>query len=199
MAKRKADRDSFEDNLKGQEDTISRGSIEVCRIMHPDDANIAGNVHGGTALKLIEEGGFVIATRHCNKHAIGDNKQPVIAALARVERTDFLEPMYIGEVAQVYVELGYASKHSLEVKAFVWAENLTSGRRRLTNRACLWYVPVTGSEDARVIAEVPPMEYSSIEEEENGRKRYERQKRARLDKEDHLKELWRSRSFITWS
>ncbi len=170
------------------EDPISRGSIEVCRLMHPDDANIAGNVHGGTVLKLIEEGGFIIATRHCNKN--GSKDEPVIAALARVERTDFLQPMYIGEVAQVHVELGYASKRSLEVKAFVWAENLVTGNRRLTNRASLWYVPVLWGSDLKVIPEVPALEYSTKEEEERGKARYERQKRARLDKEEHLKEVW---------
>jgi len=176
-------------DLKGQEDTISRGSIEVCRLMHPDDANIAGNVHGGTTLKLIEEGGFIIATRHCNMNGSKDHNKPVLAALARVERTDFLQPMYIGEVAQVHVELGYASKHSLEVKAFVWAENLVTGSRRLTNRASLWYVPVTGSEENRLIPEVPAIDYASKEEEERGKERYLRQKRARLDKEEHLKEV----------
>lgn len=36
------------------------------RIMRPDDANIAGNVHGGTVLKMIEEAGAIISTRHCN-------------------------------------------------------------------------------------------------------------------------------------
>lgn len=35
--------------------------------MMPDDSNLAGNVHGGTILKLIEEAGVIIATRHCNK------------------------------------------------------------------------------------------------------------------------------------
>lgn len=176
-------------DLKGQEDSISSGSIEVCRLMHPDDANIAGNVHGGTTLKLIEEGGFIIATRHCNKNGSrGVDHKPMLAALARVERTDFLQPMYIGEVAQVHVELGYASKHSLEVKAFVWAENLVTGSRRLTNRASLWYVPVTGSEEVMVIAEVPAIQYSSKEEEERGMERYERQKKARLDKEEDFKE-----------
>ena len=174
-------------DLKGQEDSITRGSIEVCRLMHPDDANIAGNVHGGTIMKLIEEGGLIIATRHCNKN--GNKDEPVLAALARVERTDFLQPMYIGEVVQVHVELGYASKHSLEVKAFVWAENLVTGNRRLTNRASLWYVPVTGNEEMKIIPEVPAIEYSSKEEEDRGRERYERQKRARLDKEEHLKEV----------
>ena len=169
------------------EDPISRGSIEVCRLMHPDDANMAGNVHGGTVLKLMEEGGFIIATRHCNKNR--SEGEPVIGALARVERTDFLQPMYIGEVAQVHVELGYASKRSLEVKAFVWAENLATGNRRLTNRASLWYVPVVWGTDLNIIPEVPALEYSSKEEEERGKARYEMQKRARLDKEEHLKEV----------
>lgn len=36
------------------------------RIMRPDDANIVGNVHGGTILKMIEEAGCIIGTRHCN-------------------------------------------------------------------------------------------------------------------------------------
>lgn len=34
--------------------------------MRPDDANIMGTVHGGTILKMIEEAGCVIGTRHCN-------------------------------------------------------------------------------------------------------------------------------------
>lgn len=33
----------------------------------PDDANIYGNVHGGTILKLIEDAGTIIATRYCNR------------------------------------------------------------------------------------------------------------------------------------
>ena len=175
--------------MKDTGDSISRGSIEVCRLMHPDDANIAGNVHGGTTLKLIEEAGLIIATRHCNKNGRKTSPEPILAALARVERTDFLQPMFIGEVAQVHVELGYASTHSLEVQACVWAENLITGSRRLTNRASLWYVPVTGNEEMRIIPEVPAVEYSSKEEEERGKERYKRQKRARLDKRDLMKEV----------
>ena len=175
------------ESSKEVEDSISRGSIEVCRLMHPDDANLAGNVHGGTILKLIEEGGFIIATRHCNRNRTKD--EPVLAALARVERTDFIQPMFIGEVAQVHVQLGYASKRSLEVKASVWAENVLTGSRRLTNRASLWYVPIVMGSDVRIIPEVPSLEYSSKDEEEKGKERYELQKRARLDKEEHFQEV----------
>lgn len=34
--------------------------------MLPDDANNAGNVHGGTTLKMVEEAGAIVATRWCN-------------------------------------------------------------------------------------------------------------------------------------
>ena len=36
------------------------------RLMRPDDANIFGSVHGGTILRMIEEAGGIISTRHCN-------------------------------------------------------------------------------------------------------------------------------------
>lgn len=34
--------------------------------MRPDDANVVGNVHGGIILKMIEEAGCIVCTRHCN-------------------------------------------------------------------------------------------------------------------------------------
>lgn len=34
--------------------------------MGPNDANIVGNVHGGIILKMIEEAGCIVGTRHCN-------------------------------------------------------------------------------------------------------------------------------------
>lgn len=43
-------------------------------MMRPDDANIVGNVHGGTILKMIEEAGCIIGTRHCNMQSgVGRN------------------------------------------------------------------------------------------------------------------------------
>uniref|UniRef100_A0A3B3SSS7 Acyl-CoA thioesterase 7 n=1 Tax=Paramormyrops kingsleyae TaxID=1676925 RepID=A0A3B3SSS7_9TELE len=97
--------------------------IQICRVMRPDDANIVGNVHGGTILKMIEEAGGIISTRHCNTQP-GDR---CVAALARVERTDFLYPMFIGEVAHVSAEITYTSKHSVEVQVNVLAENILTG------------------------------------------------------------------------
>uniref|UniRef100_A0A287DD29 Cytosolic acyl coenzyme A thioester hydrolase n=1 Tax=Ictidomys tridecemlineatus TaxID=43179 RepID=A0A287DD29_ICTTR len=122
------------------------------RIMRPDDANVAGNVHGGTILKMIEEAGAIISTRHCNSQ----NGERCVAALARVERTDFLSPMCIGEVAHVSAEITYTSKHSVEVQVNVMSENILTGTKKLTNKATLWYVPLSLKNVDKVL-EVPPV------------------------------------------
>ncbi|TKC51560.1 hypothetical protein EI555_002205 [Monodon monoceros] len=146
------------------------------RIMRPDDANVAGNVHGGTILKMIEEAGAIISTRHCNSQ----NGECCVAALAQVERTDFLSPMCIGEVAHVSAEITYTSKHSVEVQVHVMSENILTGTKKLTNKATLWYVPLSLKNVDKVL-EVPPVVYSRQGQEEEGRKRYEAQKLERME------------------
>nr|CAB3219766.1 cytosolic acyl coenzyme A thioester hydrolase [Phallusia mammillata] len=144
----------------------------LCRLMHPNDANIAGNVHGGTILKMIEEAGLIISTRHCNIGA----QEECLCVLARVEKTDFLLPMYVGEVAHLTAAITYCSQHSVEVQVSVVGENIATGRKRTTNRATLWYVPCN---KGGKIAVVPPIIYPSQEVEAKGRNRYERQKTHR--------------------
>ncbi|KAG8434232.1 hypothetical protein GDO86_012562 [Hymenochirus boettgeri] len=150
--------------------------IQISRIMRPDDANIAGNVHGGTILKMIEEAGAIISTRHCNSQS----GEQCVAALARVERTDFLSPMCIGEVGHVSAEITYTSRHSVEVQVNVMAENILTGAKRVTNRATLWYVPLSLTNVDKVI-EVPPIEYERKQLEDEGRKRYDDQKLERME------------------
>ncbi|XP_024915435.1 cytosolic acyl coenzyme A thioester hydrolase isoform X2 [Cynoglossus semilaevis] len=151
-------------------------SVQLCRIMRPDDANIVGNVHGGTILKMIEEAGYIISTRHCNTQ----NGDRCLAALVRVEKTEFLSPVFIGEVAHVTAEITFTSKHSLEVHIKVMAENIITGAKKMASRAVLWYVPFS-LQNVEKIMEVPPIEYSSAEQEEEGKKRYEAQKMERLE------------------
>ncbi|XP_043532016.1 cytosolic acyl coenzyme A thioester hydrolase isoform X2 [Chiloscyllium plagiosum] len=159
-------------------------SIQVSRIMRPDDANIAGNVHGGTILKMIEEAGIIISTRHCNRQ----NKERCVAVLARVERTDFLSPMSIGDVAHVSAEITYTSKHSVEVQVNVMAENILTGAKRLTNRATLWYVALS-LENVDKVVEIPSVQYANPEQQEEGRKRYEAQKLDRIETKQRSEDI----------
>ncbi|XP_024148249.1 cytosolic acyl coenzyme A thioester hydrolase isoform X2 [Oryzias melastigma] len=158
--------------------------LQLCRIMRPDDANIMGNVHGGIILKMIEEAGCIVSTRHCNTQD-GDR---CLALLVRVEKTEFLSPVFIGEVVHISAEITYTSKHSLEVQVIVMAENILTGGKKLANKAALWYVPCS-LQNVNKIMEVPSIQYVSAEQKEEGRKRYEAQKTERMETKARIEEV----------
>uniref|UniRef100_A0A7N4PH54 Acyl-CoA thioesterase 7 n=1 Tax=Sarcophilus harrisii TaxID=9305 RepID=A0A7N4PH54_SARHA len=56
----------------------------------------------------------------------------------------------------------------------------SAGARRVTNKAALWYVPLSLKNVDKVL-EVPPLAYTRKEQEEEGRKRYEAQKLERME------------------
>ncbi|CAL8259628.1 cytosolic acyl coenzyme A thioester hydrolase isoform X4 [Gadus morhua] len=159
-------------------------SLQLCRLMRPDDANIFGSVHGGTILRMIEEAGGIISTRHCNTQD-GDR---CVAVLGRVEKTEFLSPMFIGEVAHVCAEITYTSEHSVEVQVHVMSENVLTGSKKLTNKAALWYVPCS-LKNVDKILDVPPIKYTSPEQEEAGRKRHEVQRTVRQNTTERNEEV----------
>ncbi|XP_060913138.1 cytosolic acyl coenzyme A thioester hydrolase isoform X1 [Labrus mixtus] len=158
--------------------------LQLSRIMGPNDANIVGNVHGGIILKMIEEAGCIVSTRHCNTQ----NGDRCLAVLVRVEKTEFLSPVFIGEVTHVTAEITYTSKHSLEVQVKVMAENILTGALKLANKAALWYVPCS-LQNVEKILEVPPIKYTSAEQEKEGRTRYDAQKLERLETKARIEEV----------
>ncbi|XP_038061426.1 cytosolic acyl coenzyme A thioester hydrolase-like [Patiria miniata] len=163
--------------------SMEEKSVEVCRLMGPDDANFSGNVHGGVILKMIEQAGLIVSTRHCNvmrKPTSDTEEEPeqCVAGLVRVEKTDFVQPMYIGEIAQLHAEITHTAYHSMEVQVKVWAEDILKGRRRMTNEATLWYVPTSIKTLGKVLS-IPKISYASAEAEEAGWERYRKQKAAR--------------------
>jgi len=156
----------------------------VARVLLPDDANPAGNVHGGTILRLMEEAGMIAAMRYlvANK----EDNATCVAALVRFENMSFHQPMFVGEVASVSAHVVYTSPHSVLVKIVVSAENLARGKTRVTNSGELWYVPLVADENNDwknpVVAEAPqlsvPSEATALEEYNQAKRSYEARKEA---------------------
>jgi acyl-coenzyme A thioesterase 7 len=140
----------------------------LTRLMLPDDANPAGNVHGGTILKMMELSAFIIAARHVNGGAgtsAGADRRCVGVVLASIQHCSFLKPMKIGDVAHVRARIIGAHSSSLEISVKVYRECLGShdrdvesthraqhrgsssgrgaSRLQLTNTSRLWYVQVS--------------------------------------------------------
>lgn len=130
------------------------------------DANVLGNVHGGTIAKLADTAAGLAALKHCGGPAV----------TAAMDEMSFLEPVYVGEVVTVKASVNDVGRTSLEVGVRVEAENYGTGRRVHTSSAYLVYVAIDQEGKPRP---VPPL-IAETEEEKR------RQREARLRREARL-------------
>jgi len=115
-------------------------TAELSRVMVPADANVAGNVHGGTIMQMIEESACVAASRFFN-HSYSQNADEHVKVLtARVESITFQQPLHVGDIAKVQAQVVFASKHTVAVAVKLVAERLASKTNAVGNRALLWIV-----------------------------------------------------------
>jgi acyl-CoA hydrolase len=118
--------------------------------MGPQEANIAGFVHGGTIMKLCDEAAGLAAVKY--------SRQRVVTAA--IDRVTFLVPIHLGELVTFSASVNAVWRTSMEVGVRVDAENPLTGERRHTNTAFLTIVAVDAQ--GRPIA-LPPLEIGDAE------------------------------------
>jgi uncharacterized protein (TIGR00369 family) len=109
---------------------VSQSSVVLAEIMLPADTNPAGNVHGGTIMKLIDNAAGVVATRHTGKNVV----------TASIDRLDFHSPVFMGNLVLLKAAMNRAGKSSMEVGVRVEAEDLRTRVVRHTASAYLTFV-----------------------------------------------------------
>lgn len=112
------------------EKTVKESRVIVSQVMLPEDANPAGNVHGGTIMKLIDNAAGVVATRHSRCNCV----------TASVDQIDFHHPAFIGDLLIIKASLNLVGKTSMEIGARVESENLLTGESRHIASAYLTFV-----------------------------------------------------------
>ena len=159
--------------METQAKRVEETRITMSQMMGPLDANIAGNVHGGVIMKLIDEAGGVVAVRHCRSNVV----------TASIDRLDFHQPIFIGDLVTFKASLNLAARTSMEIGVRVEAENLRTGEVRWSASAYLTYVAM--GKDRRP-TQVPPL---ILETEEDIRRNCEAKLRrqARLEAESKAK------------
>jgi acyl-CoA hydrolase len=130
----------------------SESRAQLVRWMGILDANGAGNVHGGTIMKLCDEVAALAAIRHSHR--------PVVTAT--MDRMTFLYPIRVGELVTLQAAVNAAWRTSMEVGVRVESENPWTGEQRHTNTAYLTMVAL--DDDGRPIA-VPPLLAASAQEQ----------------------------------
>lgn len=132
--------------------TSKETRLVLAHLILPEDANPAGNAHGGVILKYIDTAGGIVAKRHARGNVV----------TASLDRTDFLAPVFVGEMVTLKASLNYAGRTSMEVGVRVEAENLETGEVRHTNSAYIIYVALDENGRPRP---VPPLILETEEEQ----------------------------------
>ncbi len=142
--------------------TVSQSGVELAQIMMPEHANVAGNVHGGNLLKLVDQAGAIVAARHTHTNVV----------TASVDRFDFISPAYIGNLIFIKASINFVSRTSMEIGVRVEAECLKTGVHTHVGSAYLTFVAIDKDDKP---TEVPGL----IPETEEEKRRYEEAKKRR--------------------
>jgi uncharacterized protein (TIGR00369 family) len=116
--------------MKTEGKSVRESRTVMTQLMYPQDANSAGNVHGGTIMKLIDTAAGVVAVRHCRTNVV----------TASIDRLDLLRPVYIGNLVTIKASLNMVGKTSMEIGVRVDAEDLRTGETRKVAAAFLTFV-----------------------------------------------------------
>lgn len=147
--------------------TVKETSVTMAQVMLPQDANPAGNVHGGVVMKLIDTAAAVVASRHARSNTV----------TASLDRLDFHHPVFVGDLLFLKASINMAGRTSMEIGVRVEAENFITGEVRHTSSAYLTFVAL--DENSRPKA-VPPLVFENDDEIRRNREALMR-KKMRLD------------------
>jgi uncharacterized protein (TIGR00369 family) len=112
---------------------VSQSRVELAQVAMPDDANPAGNVHGGAIMKLIDNAAGVVAMRHTRRNIV----------TASIDRLDFHHPVFVGNLIILKASINRVGNTSMEVGVRVEAENIMTGEIRHTASAYLTFVALS--------------------------------------------------------
>ncbi len=104
--------------------------VTLSQLMHPEHANLIGNVHGGWIMKLVDEAGALACMRHAQKKVV----------TVAIDSMTFRQPIRIGDLIVLNAEVTYTGRTSMEAEVQVVAENPVTGVQTHTNTAYLVYV-----------------------------------------------------------
>jgi acyl-CoA hydrolase len=132
-------------------------------LMQPEHANIAGNVHGGEIMKMMDNASGIAAMRHCRASVV----------TARVDSLEFHLPIHIGNYVKCICQVTFVGNSSIEVLATVTVEDL---RFDVPPKVALtgYFTFVALDKNGKTVA-VPPLKLMNEEEErlfEQGKQRY---------------------------
>lgn len=147
--------------------------VTLTQLMEVTDANLAGNVHGGAVMRLVDTAAGLAAI----KHAGG------LAVTVAIDEMTFIEPVHIGDVVTLHASVNDVGTSSMECGVRVEAMDPVSGRHVHANSAYMVFVAI--DEEGRPRPVPPLLVESDLEKRRQREAKLRRQ--ARLAHKDAVK------------
>jgi uncharacterized protein (TIGR00369 family) len=135
---------------------VASSQVTLVQLMEITDANIAGIVHGGVVMKLVDTAAGLAAF----KHAGG------LCVTVSMDEMSFLAPVHVGDTVTVKASVNDVGTTSLEIGVRVESEELETGRRTHCSSAYLVFVALDDEGKPRP---VPPLIAQTDEEQRRQR------------------------------
>jgi len=145
---------------------VASSQVTLVQLMEITDANIAGLVHGGVVMKLVDTAAGLAAF----KHARG------LCVTVSMDEMSFLAPVHVGHTVTVKASVNDVGTTSLEIGVRVESEELETGTKTHTSSAYLVFVALDDEGKPRP---VPPLIAETDEE-------HRRQREAKIRRETRI-------------
>ena len=110
----------------------SAHELTMTVLMTPDMANFAGNVHGGTLLKLLDQVAYACASRYAGAYVV----------TVSVDQVVFRQPIHVGELVTFLAAVNHVGRSSMEIGIKVLAEDIRTQQTRHVNSCFFTMVAV---------------------------------------------------------
>jgi uncharacterized protein (TIGR00369 family) len=156
---------------------VASSQVTLVQLMEITDANIAGFVHGGVVMKLVDTAAGLAAF----KHARG------LCVTVSMDEMSFFAPVHVGDTVTVKASVNDVGTTSLEIGVRVESEELETGTKTHTSSGYLVFVALDDEGKPRP---VPPL-IAETEEEQRRQREAKIRRETRIAHREAIAELRR--------
>ncbi len=122
----------------------SESEMTTARLMMPTDANVLGNVFGGSIMKYMDEIAAIVAWRHAGKNVV----------TASIDRMNFFAPVFVGNLLILKASVNYVGTTSMEIGVRIEAQD-PSTRKGVHAGSC--YLTYVALDEKGKPTPIPPL------------------------------------------
>jgi uncharacterized protein (TIGR00369 family) len=125
---------------------VADSQTTLVQLMEITHANVAGIVHGGEVMKLVDTAAGIAAVKHAGGMCV----------TVSIDEMSFHHPVHVGDLVTVTAAVNDVGTTSLEVGARVEVEDVITGERRHASSAYLVFVALDDEGKPRPVPRLVP-------------------------------------------